>query len=417
MESKIETKDKTAQNKYFLIIALSFALYVAMVASKNFYSAEIVEIIKCYDITKAAAALTMTCYYATYAVGQLVIAKILPKISILKWCFWGIVVSAFFTVAVPFCTAIWQMYVLFILNALSQSLVWPTIMYVASNYLPDSMAPKANMAFGVGYAVGFVLDYVTAAVFLKLFNNWKIGFWFFGAMLILSVAIFYRVVSKSKKQDDNKGKMSIKISTTSVNKVRSNFYVFAAVECFGCLVTAVIYYGMSNWITALFHDVYNMSSANSALISLFVPIVVTLGPILATTYCEKTAYWNVTISSMVICTAASVLLAFFYGSNVILALVLSMIALVFGRGIAHVFDTVIVMKSRKFVDVGVFAALTNFFASLGGAIGPPIIGKILDMKFENKAVPYMLSYLFIAFCAVVVILSIIIPYKKIKSYN
>ena len=62
------------------IVLVSFTI-----VAKSIYNAEIIEIMKAFDVSKSVAGYATTAYYLTYGFMQLVIAKILPKINLRKF--------------------------------------------------------------------------------------------------------------------------------------------------------------------------------------------------------------------------------------------------------------------------------------------------------------------------------------------
>ncbi len=398
------------KNNPILIIAVTIFIYVMMVGSKNLYTAEIVEVIKHFKgCDKTKAGLAMTFYFCVYAVMQFVVAKILPKINIIKVTLYATVLSSIVIAITPLCVYIWQVYILFGLNAVLQCTVWPCCIYVVGNYIDDTYVPKANMALGTGYAIGFVLDYLVAALCIQ-YLDWCAGFYIFGFLYLISGILFCTVIKFSDKVV-KKGSMILKIGHNTLSSFKPHYRTFCFVECVGCFLSTMMYYGVSSWITSLFCDVYNVSSANSALISIIVPVIVIVGPILATSFCEKERYWTVSIIVTLFAVVVGVVLAFLYSVNIWFTLIASILFLIFSRGVSHIYDTIIPIKSRGFVDAGVFAAITNSFASMGGALGPTVTGKIMDVSSRR------VSYLFLAICGVILILTILIPYKKISDFD
>ncbi len=397
-----------SKNNYKRIILVCLFLYVAMIASKNLFTSEIIEIIKEYGVTKSKASLATSFYFVSYAFSQLFFSKIITKINIVKTTLVMVLVSVGITALIPFCTGISQIYALFLLNGIAQTTVWPSCILILSEYLPERLKMRGCKFLSIGYSIAFMLDYAMASFCFK-FATWKLGFWVFSTFLLLSVLTFYFVISNSTKISE-KTKNEQTVENASKIK-KSTYFWFVTVVLVGAFLSNFIYQGVLAWIPNLLYECFNVSSSKATIVTMIVPFAVTLGPIISMSLCDKYNHWKICLLLCLTSLAVPFVLSGIYNKNVIVSILVILIFLIIYRAICNVFTTVVPVKSNKFVNSGSFAALANTAASFGFACGAPVVGKAID------SVGWSVSYIFIGFAAVLLVFTVLLKYRSISGIS
>lgn len=398
---------KKDKNRSILILIVF--VYISNIALKNLYSAEIVEIMKHFSgASKAKVSLATTYYFLTYAAFQVVISAVAKKINIVKTLFVSTLLSVAISALIPLCNSLWQVYIIFGTNGILQSITWPGCFYVIGNYLPKKMHSKGNIWLALGFAIAFVLDYALAAFFIKFFN-WRYAFWFFDSLYLISIIVFYMMVSKSSPINEGEAEKTRKATVLKLSRV--NYISIYVVSCMGCFIFGIVYYGILNWVTAFFHETFKISSASSALISIIIPVAATAGPVLTTVLSEKKKFWFIAIFGTSLTAIISFIMAGVFQKNIVLSLVMIVVLLTFCRGTANMMGSLVLFRCQRFTDTTSMAANTNTFASVGAAFGPLMVGAVIDNFGQS------LSYLMISFLLMIVLLCVVIPYKRISIIN
>lgn len=409
MSSK-QTNKKFNDNIYWFLLISSWLVYVFTIVAKSIYNAEIIEIMKAFDVSKSVAGYATTAYYLTYGFMQLVIAKILPKINIRKYMVITIAAASLCTALVGIATEIWQICVLLGLCGIFHAAAWPGCVYIMGNCLPNRMQPTANALFSVGFATGFILSYLFSALFIG-FSSWTTTFLVFGLGAFIPIILFN--ISFKKVSDNNESNTSNANSSNkdkapafeSVNHkiIRKYLLVFFLLVCVTSFLVNIVYYGVNNWIPSLMYDEFNMPSSISTLISVLVPIVGIVGPLIAIKFTNKHNLWGVMAAFSLIGAALLLALVFGYNSQMIFALAASILVLTMLRGTNNTLGVSLILRARNLFNAGSFAAIVNALASLGASVAPPLTGSIID-NF-GRSVYYV--FLFIVLLVSVVLVFIL----------
>ncbi len=369
------------KRKIYIVLGICIFLYFATLVQKNMFSCELVEILRYFNISKAKAGMASTCYFFTYAIGQLAVAKFFPKLHLLKFLTVTLFLSALLTVLIPLCTSIYQIWVIFAVNGFLQAGSWPGIFAVIVKYVPQKLRVASNNWLSVGYTAGFCVDYTLASVLLK-WTNWKVGFYIAAVVLLGALAVFYFVVSGLRNSEkpfvSNKAeKVAAANSGGQVTKSKK-INVFYVVIFFGCMLVGVLYYGILNWVPNILCDVFGVSSSKALLAGTVLSVAMIVGPVASTFLCEKTSCWKIGKYYYFAAFLFSVLLALFYSENLYLTVAMTLVPLLVSRSITNIDSAFIPMKCHKLINAGSFAATTDTFLSIGAAIGPTLFGAVID---------------------------------------
>jgi len=404
---KKASKNSFQENKdAWLLLISCFLVYVAMMVCKSIYNAEIIEVIKEFKITKAVAGYPTTAYYFTYGFAQLVIAKVLPKLNLHKYLLITMSLSGISTFLVSFANEMWQILILFALNGIFHAALWPSCVLVIGKYLPVRMQSTANGLMSVGFAVGFIISYLSSALFIGIsdctqkfvgISGWKITFLIFGALTLIPTIIFSSKLKKAEKNNET-NLVADKAPDSNVSKHLNHKLIKKYLAVFYSLVLIVIflvntaYYGVNTWIPNLMSDEFNVSSEFSTLLTVLVPIVSLIGPLWAIKFTNHHNLWYVAIGFCGIPTLSAIILSFAYKSNLIFSLSMSIIVITALRGTINTTSTSLALKTRKLFNAGSFTAIINALASLGASAAPPLTGGIIDAYKGNRTAYYIFIF-------------------------
>ena len=423
--SKEQTELILRQKKWhkygkLLIFACVF-MYMAEIAAKGVFGAEIATIIVELNTDKVNASLANTYYFVTYGLVQILLCFFVSKLNMRKYLSFTLPVAAVLTILMGFATNITHMWILFAINGVFQAGLWSGINLILTRYLPRRLLSIANKIVNVSFAVGSIAAYGVSAVCVGA-GNWRLAFYILGSIFLTAVIIFAVVVSRANNYtnipDDanfNEGKKKVRVDepfiTLGTKKKVAYFYVISVLLSF---IICALYYCLANWLTSFLIDVYGVPQDISIYISIISPITVLFGPILTLNMCEKNP--NVilqTIKCTLIILPAPLLLVFFYDVNIVFALVLFIIFIVLAKGINSISLSVVTFNMRKQINAGTYSAMSNAAASIAAGITPTIIGGIIDgsgWKAAFIAVFALVALLLVALIA----LNIIIKKSKTK---
>ncbi|MBQ8308622.1 MAG: MFS transporter [Clostridia bacterium] len=371
----------------FLIFACAF-LYAASMAAKGIFIAEQQYIVDMWNLAYATASLSNTFYFVTYGFVQIVLFFIVSRLDIVKYVLVTVPIASLLTMLIGTAENIGSIWFYFGLSGAFQAGIYCGCNYALAKYLPVKLLEKANKVMNAMYALGTVAAYGLCALCIT-WGLWRAPYFVIGGIFASSVIVFGVAVRQAKrfleinKRLDGASSAGLQngveekpLFTLETRKKTTVFYILVVVFAF--LISA-LYYGVMNYITALLVEVHGMSQNVSVYVSIIAPVAITLGPMLTIGSCEKEPdFIKVGLRYLVAILPIPVLLAFFYDSNVLLALVLSVLFVVVAQGVKTIVLSVITFRMRNQLNVGAYSAISNAVASVSGGVIPTVFGKIID---------------------------------------
>ncbi|MBE5750559.1 MAG: MFS transporter [Clostridiales bacterium] len=365
----------------FLIFACFF-IWIMMMGSKNVYTAEIVELQEIFSVGKQQVAMAMTYYFITYSIAQVILFFFMEKIDI-KW-FLGLCIflSGIVTVLVAFVTGMWQIWWLLSLNGILQAGVWGMCLAVLKRYLPEERLPFANTVMNVGMAVGGVISYGFAAVFVGI-DMWNTPYIILGAILSVSAIVFFIAVYLCEKHVTVKKSFKSEIEEEHqpiiVLKSKTAKTIFLIVSFVLSFFIHSVFYGTMNWLPDLMTEVHGLESHFGILISVLAPIATILGAVISIYHCEKYSnFIAVSVVYLAIGTALSLAMIFIFDISVILSLVVLVAYLVIFQGTISIVFAVLPLKMSGGISSGGLGCLMNAAGGFAAGFAPMIVGSIIE---------------------------------------
>lgn len=409
--------DKKKNNIYNFLIFASVFIWTMMLGSKNVYTAELVEIVNIFNVTKPEASLAMTFYFITYSTAQVLMFLFLEKISIKWFLSISILLSGVVTVVVAFATGMWQLWWILSLNGILQAGVWGMCTAIFDKYLPSEYKPKANLIMNIGTAVAGVISYGSASLSLSI-NRWDLPFIILGIILSISGVVYFiavQICDKNLVKNDTSTIVTKQTTsqmvpfTLKTSNKRTLFYIVSFIIS---LIAHSILYATFNWIPNLLTEVYMLDSSIAVLISILAPIATLIGPIFAINDCEKNFdFIKIGLRYLIIATAIALVLMFTFNLNVFLYLALIVVFLIVIQGIVTISFSIVSYKMCDYVNAGAHSGLMNAAGGYAAGFAPTIVGAILEATTWGTAYLVIFGTCLVLTIAVFVI-NMIIKSKK-----
>ncbi len=402
---------KTKKSASFVIF-LAWLAYTASYLGRMNYAANITQIIDFYQISKSEAGIVPTFFFFSYGIGQ-VVNGILSKRYNIKWIiFASLSVSTLinFTVAVTtnFTIVKW----LWLLNGFTLSILWPTLVRLLSEAVPQKDLGKATFLMGTTVALGTLAIYGLSSAFAA-FNNFKLAF-YTAAAVEAAVAIIWLISYKKALHNalSQKNAEAAAIpeaapaeETISQTKVEKKlFYATIYILYFFAIGVNLTKDGLTVWVPSILKEEYGFTDSISILLTLFLPIVAVFGNALSLRMHKKIPGY-VTHCSVVFLLIAGFVGITILGLSVKQAallltglIVVSLLAASLNNLITAIFP--IFMRGR--VNSGFYAGILNGFAYLGSTISAYGFGFIAE-NFGWTAIFYCL----LGFCVISILIGLI----------
>ncbi|MBQ4052499.1 MAG: MFS transporter [Clostridia bacterium] len=363
----------------FLMFMCWLAYTTAYLGRLN-YSASLIQIVEELGTTKAQAGLVASVFFFSYGAGQ-IIHGTLNKYYNPRWAIMiALVLSALWNVLMSV-SSLPMMIVFWLLNGLTQSVLWTTLTRVQSMYLGDGSLRKAVVIMGSCVASGTCLTYAFSALFAE-FLNWKFSFYLAGVLLSV-VGIFWfiaygkvtnNVVPRVLKMPARKTKEEKQSSLTP-----GLILFFAAIFLFA-IIHHLIRDGLTTWTPTIFYELYGLPESYSILFTLGLPLL----SLLSSALCVKVNRW---IKDQVY------LGCFFFGIAMIFVLItvlclptnmwwITLICFAISSlsmaAINNIITSLIPLQMRDRVDSARSAGFCNAFCYLGSTIATYSLGAMAD---------------------------------------
>ncbi len=379
------------------LIFLTWLVYACSYLGKVNYSANIVQIVDYFGITKAEAGIVPTFFFFSYGIGQVVNGLLCKKYN-LKWMiFSGLLLSATINLIVAITPIFEIVKWLWLINGFLLSILWPSLIRLLSESLPKKELGRSSVVMGTTVATGTLIIYALSSLYVEL-GNFKLAF-YTAAFVNMAVALFWiiscdKAVSMSKNEMDSENNEDNKGANTSPNtpsNMQKGVLVCICVLCFCAVGVNLIKDGLTSWCPSILKEAGNFSDSLSILLTLFLPIVAMFGNAFAVLVHKK-------IPDYVIhCMTAFAVIALIIGAIIgglkyeIVALILigMVVANFLASSLNSLITSVFPMFMREKVNSGRCAGILNGFCYVGSAISSYGLGKIAD-HFGWDAVFYCL---------------------------
>ena len=389
------------------LIFLTWLVYASTYLGKVNYSANIVQIIDFYKITKAEAGIVPTFFFFSYGIGQVVNGLLCKKYN-LKWMiFSGLLLSATINLIVAITPVFEIVKWLWLVNGFLLSILWPSLIRLLSESLPKKELGRSSVIMGTTVAIGTLIIYALSSLYVEI-GNFKLAF-YTAAFVNMAVALFWLVscnkaVAMSKSDMDNE--LAEEHKTDYVQKgaqshMHRGVLLSMCILCFCAIGVNLVKDGLTSWCPSILKEAGNFSDSLSILLTLFLPIVAMFGNAFAVLVHKKIP--DYVIHCMTAFAAIALIVVAIIGglSYQIVALILvgMVVANFLASSLNSLITSVFPMFMREQLNSGKCAGILNGFCYVGSAISSYGLGKIAD-HFGWNAVFYCLLG---ASCAIVVV--------------
>lgn len=383
MRNQINNKSQTG-----FLIFLGWLVYTISYLGKINYTANITQIIDFYDVTKTEAGIVPTFFFFAYGIGQIVNGLLCKKYNI-KWM---IFISLFISSSINLLIAVGSdfsiMKWLWLVNGFVLSVLWPTIVRMLSESLPQVKLSTSSIVMGTTVAVGTLIVYGSSSVF-AIFDNFKLSFYLAGVS-VLVVAIIWvlcfdkavKFAKQEKEQEEIKTqpeKDGISKQETD-NKQRKILFATIYILCFFAILVNLIKDGLMTWVPSILKENFSMSDSLSVLLTLFLPVLAVFGNAFAHVVHKRVPdYINHSVAAFAL---IAVLIGVIIGSLKLEIAVTMLIGLVAVNFLASSLNSLVTsifpLFMRGKVNSGLFAGIINGFCYVGSAISSYGLGAIAD---------------------------------------
>ncbi|NLK39105.1 MAG: MFS transporter [Clostridiales bacterium] len=370
-----------------LLSALCFTVYFTSYITRVNLGAIVSEIVSAEGLLKSSVSFIITAGFFAYGIGQLISGFIADRINPKKIIFVGLICTAVLNFVLPFSKSLILMTIIWTLNGLAQSTMWPTLLKVMSTYFSKSDFSKSCATVLIGSLLGTISIYLFAPVVIHFFN-WKMVLVIAGTFAFIIAFVWIACMNRIEHYSNNSSPKQKTVQSAAGGESNSNANLKALIASsgiifiiIGILSQGIIRDGVTTWMPSYISETFDIKSTLSIFSAVVIPIFGIIA-IKTTAYLNKRLIKNeMTCAAVVFSVAflAVLLMAVFHSSNPWLSIALSSIITGCMHGVNLIILSYIPVQFNRYGNVSSISGILNFFAHIGGALSMYSIAKIAEL--------------------------------------
>ncbi len=378
---KIEHK-RTSRVSIGIFIA-SFLIYSVISMTKSAYSASIASLLEEGVFTKTWAGTINAGFYLFYGLGQIAGIKIIDKASPMKLIYITLLGTFFSMIGMTMVNSFLPMLLIWSFCGFIQFPIWPAILRVITEYILPEHKSKAMTAISFSFCVGTLMNYLLAAVILKV-ATWRALF-IASAVVVIGCIIMLMIVNrraknelniikginnsriKNKKEDEKENKNSDKQKTGFITIIISSGVMLMLLPAF---IRTALDSGLKAWVPTLIIENYGVSESFASALTTILVFVNITGVFIATWICTKITHNEAKAFGLCFLIAVPFIILLLFMENISLAIAVGCLTVMTTMMYAGHQISNVMMPARfaKINRAGSIASLINAVASFGAVI-------------------------------------------------
>ena len=277
---------------------------------------------------------------------------------------------------------------LWLLNGFALSILWPTLIRMLSECMPQKMLGTSSVVMGTTVATGTLIIYGLSSLY-AFFNRFKLSFYTASFAIIIVAFIWLMIYNKlvaSAKKEKSEDEPVVSEQKTAdqdndIKDVKESFFVSLCVLCFCAIGVNLIKDGLTTWVPSILKEEFSVNDSLSILLTLFLPILAIFGNAFAVkTHKKIPDYVN---HCGVVFAVIAIMICVIIGSlsaKLVVSMLLGLVAAnFFASSLNSLVTSIYPLFMRGKVNSGLIAGVLNGFCYLGSTISSYGLGVIADM--------------------------------------
>ncbi len=373
--------------KTILFSSLCCLVYFSSYMTRINYGAAIAEIVLSLGITKALASMAVTGSFITYGIGQIFNGIIGDRIKPRTMVFLGLCVSSVCNIIMSALSNVYMMTVIWCINGLAQSMLWPPLTRIMSENLSPDEYRKTCVAVSASASIATISIYLIVPLCITL-SGWRSVFLFSAACgLVVGFVWLFSVnslTSSGRDIHEINEDMGMNSLAPSINFRTLLFHSGLNYIIVIILLHGILRDGITTWMPSYINDIYHFGTSISILSTAILPVF-TIISLLAASRLYKSVRNEVKASAIIwilglIC---SFILIFVFTSQIAISIL--MMAIITGcmHGINLMLIGIFPARYQSTGRVSTVSGILNAFTYGGSAISSYGIAALSD-KFGWK---------------------------------
>ena len=286
--NSLQTKEQKASRALFVVC---WIVYAIVCMTKNAYSASMVSIIDEGFLTKSLAGTINAAYYIFYGGAQLLLVKLVDKVSPVKLINMALLGALVSMVGFAVADNFYVMLLLWSFTGLLQFAIWPAVIRIMSEYLVPEHRGKAKIYIAFAYCTGMLANYAAASVILK-FSGWRMIFNIFFVLLVATLLLWIITARKTTPVLEETARASVnRVSYRNKQESKGTWKILfssgIALLLIPSFIRTMMDMGVKNWVPTLITESYGTSPSFSSTLTTLLLLVNLSGIFIVNLVCPR----------------------------------------------------------------------------------------------------------------------------------
>lgn len=364
----------------YLLMLVYFASYVMRI---NF-AVMIVKVCSEMQLEKSALAIVLTGLTVAYGAGQVLSGVVGDKIKPRTMIIMGLSLATVCNIAMFFAESVALMTVIWTINGIGHSMLWPPIVRLLSSTLNDEEYSYAVVRVSWGSSVATILLY-SLCPFLLRFMSWR-EIIVSCAAVGVAVLIAWIVFSKKLFLSDTLDNRQESAAGESIKTLPIPKYVIIPMVLImlGIILQGMLRDGVTNWVPSLLSESFGISEED-AIFAAVIPAIFSMVSFYIFDLLHRKVFRNEVFCAAVIFGGSLAFAVAMYFVNTLLSsavMSVFLVAMVIAcmHGINLMLISVVPKRFAKSGKVATFSGLVNSCTYIGAAIATPVFAKIAEIS-------------------------------------
>lgn len=349
------------------------------------FGAVVAEIVTAEGILKSSASFVITAGFISYGIGQLISGFLGDRLNPKKMIFFGLLATSVLNLLMPFSKTVQIMMIVWIFNGFAQSMMWPPLVKIMSNYLSKEEFQKNCVIVAIASSFGTIAVYLFAPIMIYLYG-WKLVFFAsstIGMIIAFTWAFGIERIEIHSNENIDQQKQAVVVlnrndNISFKNLIFSSGLIFIVI---GIVMQGVLRDGITTWMPSYIMETFHLGSSVSILSAVVLPIF-SIFFFKYTSFLQRKFFRNELACATVMFFSgfsAIVVLTFLNSYSVLLSIALASIITGCMHGVNLMLVSLVPGHFNKFGNVSSISGLLNFFTYIGSALSTYGIAKLSEV--------------------------------------
>ena len=403
MQTQTTLQKKKGMSASMKLIFLCWLIYAFSYVGKVNYAASINQVMGNFGVTKAEAGLVSSFFFFAYGVGQILNGIFCKKYNLKLMISGSLIVSAIANIIVAVTPSFGIIKIVWLINGISMSILWPSLIRLITESLPKSLMVKATLIMGTTVATGTCVAYGTSAI-IAIFTPAHNIIFFIAAGVLLTIATIWMIAStpfikEAKKEEEAEAAEEVAAIAETPAAARAKAPAKNIIMLTICMLalygiaTNLIKDGLTSWMPTILKEQYLLPDYISILFTLALPIVSIFSNFL-TVYLHKHIPDYIYQNLFVFGSSGLLVVGIIAGlglNNSMASLIITLLGFTLVTFIVYSSNTLITslfpMEMKGKINSGLIAGVLNGFCYVGSTLSTYGLGAIAD-AFTDKEAKY-----------------------------